>query len=305
MKLTIAMVLILLSAIIYITVHHKGQRNANQPTPSSKATKPNISATTTPKTGAINKLLNEHKKQTIKFYRQEHKNPLGKSISYLGGRPTLPKGIKWPESQHFVAQISLTDLPENNMLPQKGILFFFIDLHENGYEYQNRHTATTVIYSEELPLELSETTIPLKLKDRMQTGQDREGSQQVFTKWPVIFCLSESYNTETLPKAIIDKAFKDGVWDSYFNTVDEKLHTIPTEMKGKIVSGVRKGHQIMGYSPPRVNPIQKGKDDILLLSLFSDNGISFMFGDAGYLQFYINKDDLVARKFYKAWGQVD
>jgi len=54
----------------------------------------------------------------------------------------------------------------------------------------------------------------------------------------------------------------------------------------------------------RTNPIEIGENDVLLLSLFSDHGVNFLFGDLDQMQFYIDKDDLAAHRFDKAWGRA-
>ncbi len=66
------------------------------------------------------------------------------SLSKLGGRPTLPPGIRWPRQHetktplHFLAQIDLSQLPPTPLnsarnslsLPNAGLLFFFADMVE-------------------------------------------------------------------------------------------------------------------------------------------------------------------------------
>ena len=61
--------------------------------------------------------------------------------------------------------------------------------------------------------------------------------------------------------------------------------------------------QLLGNPPRPTNPIDTGGNDVLLLSLFSDYGVNFAFGNLDQMQFYIDKDDLAAHLFDKAWGR--
>lgn len=54
-------------------------------------------------------------------------------------------------------------------------------------------------------------------------------------------------------------------------------------------------HQMLGFGPSDLAP--NNHNDALLLMLRSDDRANFMFGDAGDLCFYIDPDDLKARKF--------
>ena len=46
-------------------------------------------------------------------------------------------------------------------------------------------------------------------------------------------------------------------------------------------------------------------NDVLLLHLESDPAFEFSFGDGGEIEFLIDKDDLEARRFDRAWAILE
>lgn len=74
--------------------------------------------------------------------------------SKIGGCPDLPENIEWPKfydhTQSFIAQINLKDLKKydvENLLPDKGILYFFYDLFSYTKEKDETGKAGTVIFN--------------------------------------------------------------------------------------------------------------------------------------------------------------
>lgn len=99
-------------------------------------------------------------------------------------------------------------------------------------------------------------------------------------------------------RAIIPKAyFEDLYWDH-----------VPS--KGKVSKGqtrvTTRIHQMLGHRVPGGSaPVWDTEDNVVLLQLYSDRAIPFLFGDGGYLQFCIHRDDLAARRFDRAFCLED
>jgi len=55
-------------------------------------------------------------------------------------------------------------------------------------------------------------------------------------------------------------------------------------------------HQMLGF-PRASQEIGEREGEVLLLQLFSDVGVEFMFCDVGEIQFWISAEDLAARRF--------
>ena len=59
-------------------------------------------------------------------------------------------------------------------------------------------------------------------------------------------------------------------------------------------------HQMLGWGREVQDVVHRHQDDVLLLQLDTDYGIRWMWGDCGVTQFWINSDDLAARRFDRA-----
>lgn len=76
-------------------------------------------------------LLDRHQRTAI-LLREPYPPPAPAEAgsSYFGGLPRLPEGFDWPYLDaevplHFLAQIDFSELPGNDLLPDRGVLFFF------------------------------------------------------------------------------------------------------------------------------------------------------------------------------------
>ena len=61
-------------------------------------------------------------------------------------------------------------------------------------------------------------------------------------------------------------------------------------------------HQMLGRAGSSQTARSVETDDVMLLQLISDQGVGFMFGDYGEVEFWISKDDLASRRFGRAWA---
>ena len=85
----------------------------------------------------------------LKFAEDVNDSSLGESK--LNGIPDVPEGFVWPKSgrkaMFFLCQIRLEELPafqERSILPEKGMLYFFVD------QFQNPGIKAKVIYSSDV-----------------------------------------------------------------------------------------------------------------------------------------------------------
>lgn len=77
----------------------------------------------------------------------EKNSDMQKGSSRIGGRPDLPKGMRWPRyggtAMSFLTQINLTDLANydtDGALPRHGLLSFFFDEEYNSLEPSSSHS---------------------------------------------------------------------------------------------------------------------------------------------------------------------
>jgi uncharacterized protein YwqG len=63
-------------------------------------------------------------------------------------------------------------------------------------------------------------------------------------------------------------------------------------------------HQMLGHAPSGQDVRSVDDPSVLLLRLFSDGAVNMEFGATGAAAFWIKPDDLIQRRFDKAWGEV-
>jgi len=62
------------------------------------------------------------------------------------------------------------------------------------------------------------------------------------------------------------------------------------------------GHRFPGPSDPRD---WDSEENVLLLQIYSDDAVPFLFGDMGYLQFVISREDMISGRFDRAFALED
>lgn len=60
-------------------------------------------------------------------------------------------------------------------------------------------------------------------------------------------------------------------------------------------------HQMLGHAPATQQAMPVDSDAICLLQLATDDGVELTFGDVGEAAYWIKSDDLIERRFDKAW----
>jgi hypothetical protein len=63
--------------------------------------------------------------------------------------------------------------------------------------------------------------------------------------------------------------------------------------------------QMLGHAPSAQEARSTGDPTICLLSLPSDRGLGWTFGDAGWATYWIDRKDLIQRNFDKAWAEAE
>jgi hypothetical protein len=87
----------------------------------------------------------------------------------------------------------------------------------------------------------------------------------------------------------------------YMNYLEGEHSLTSSDTTGIEVSAPRRRidarhHQLLGHARASQG-VEVKPDDVLLLHLVSDSGVDFMFCDCGEIQFWINADDLAAKRF--------
>ena len=226
--------------------------------------------------------------------------------SKLGGLPYWPANMAYPEcdgqKMSLLAQINFSEIEENNLLPNEGILQFFIaanSLCTYGVNFKNPtlQESFKIIYhsSIEEPVTID---VP-RLEESENSPLHIEVALNIEPALSFININDPEFNN--IYKSVETELFhNDNPCEifQFFNNeemcaIEQALMFSPTP-----------GHQITGWpkfveGDPR-NEEQQEQFNTLLLQLgsqFTDNGELLMWGDMGIAQFFIPQEGLIQCDF--------
>lgn len=251
-------------------------------------------------------------------------NELGKTK--LGGCPDLSKNTSWAKSKFysnhlsFLGQINLEEikeLDENNLLPQKGMLYFFFNL-DSGDD-------GIVLFSTDVD-ELEKAVPPEEFKEvkksflnRILTGKSKkrilkESTVEIYKEYE--FPSWNSLRLERIQKitgteinpidafehGIIEDSFEDGETETTSN------HHLLGNYKG-IQNEYHElefiNFEITNFENLTISQIEEALKWKLLFQISSDNIIDLNYGDCGRILFFIHEDDLKSQNFENIKISVD
>ena len=232
--------------------------------------------------------------------------PSAQPVTRLGGRPNLPKEIRWPVWQDgfplsFIAQLDLATLPplRGLPLPKTGSLFFFYDAETQPWGFDPKERACAqVIYS------------PSPLTENSPRAPHRDLDEEVRFQGSAL-SVSPETSLPNLGTGILGefKATREE-FDAYFKLIDPLSHPVhrigghadqiqgDLGLNAQLVSnGIYCGDG-GGYEQGRKLGLLDGAADWrLLLQIDSEDRAGMMWGDGGRIYFMIHKDDLRRRQF--------
>ena len=267
--------------------------------------------------------LRQVARQEIKITFGQTDEPLPVGSSRIGGRPDVPSDFVWPTYEgssydvelkcrplSFLAQINLRDVAawdEEHLLPTEGILSFFYELEtmQWGFDPKDEGSARVFWFPD------SETLSPADFPDDME--QDF-----ILPELP-IYCTPQV----SLPDYWCMKLPDEVTWDDYYAccaTCDYTEAEDVTKLLGhpnviqnpmeekceRVTRGYRCGNPEDYQKVPEAE-----KEDIsakasewrLLFQMgtVETDDYELMFGDAGYIYFWIRREDLLNRRFDRIW----
>ena len=235
-----------------------------------------------------------HSEPTVFLVRErpDHR----RSRSQLGGLPALPDGLHWPEiggeALHFVASLDLEEIPRppsSGLLPEAGTLFFFAGLADRWrprvlYSAQPGRQKTRIPQT----LPAVSTSLQRGLRDVGQTDLrllPEFGLRAVVAPAPT--------TPDRLPADVdyklVNQASRQA--DAAFHAAHDGTET----------SVCRSGyHHHMTGGPKSYAPNPTQGTGVKLLQIDTDYDAGLVWGDVGKLEFWIDPDDLRARRFEAA-----
>jgi uncharacterized protein YwqG len=251
----------------------------------------------------VNQQIHDNTLESIRI-DPEPAEASGLKSSKFGGYPWWPSNLDYPLDRkgkplRLLAQINLSELPANNLLPTDGPLQFFIaDQGNLGLEYENKiRTLSDII---DAPTEYrvfchQDTTSP---------SVDTKSTFPITAKSTFPFTGEYSLNFHPNKSRVnpMDYRFDEIIKNS------EKLHeaTLERVFETFDTSGCKLG----GYANfTQEDPRTLIKDEqwVLLFQMdtYSKNGVDIMWGDAGVANFFIRPTDLKNEVFSKVWFNWD
>ncbi len=272
-------------------------------------------------------------KNEIRIAYEKATEPLPLGASKIGGKPHLPKGFEWcyfeGESYDgewdnrplaFLMQINLADVKDydtEHLLPEKGMLYFFYDLISQcwGFDPSDKGCAR-VFYYDINATDLVETDFPAFPEN------ESDYMSHDFPECKLTFSAEQSVPSCEEFRMLAGLGYKDFDWDAYEEAVralgcDPEIEestkllgwanliqgVISTECE-KIARGLDCGHGPLALSDEEKADIREKAGEWLLLcqiDTITTDEAEWMWGDCGYLYFYIRKEDLKNRNFDDIW----
>ena len=283
----------------------------------------------------LEEVISELSKQEIRLSYSKTEEALPVGSSKLGGQPDLPAEFLWPEFEGkdyrddsvklrplaFLAQINLKDVAtydQEGLLPKTGLLSFFYEVTSMpwGFDIADRGCAKVCYFPDTTTLR----STPLH-KELEEDGILPECAVSFSSH--ISLPAYESFAELDVTKQLGDEVFGD--WDAYDEYCGE-LGCEPDEMGDRakllgypdLIQGpmeeecemIARGHYTgdsEGYAKvseeEKEDIKRKAKDWRLLFQMgtVSTEGYELMFGDCGYIYFWIRKEDLLAHRFDRIW----
>ena len=238
---------------------------------------------------------------------QKSDKQVGLNVSRVGGKPAVPKGFVWPrysgESLHdgetkdrplsFLAQINLKDVPfsdEDKTVPRKGILSFFYEMETMTWGmYPGDRGSAQVFYFQD-DSALMEADCPEDLAKEYLFP----AFEVSFTRRISIPCAEDYDEMPDLDYDIYDECRTELGYDCEEESGITKLFGYPDIIQNSMRDELRTVSRWLGVQPD---------DEWVLLFQMGSVGENFeiMFGDDGYLYFWIRKEDLRDLRFDRIW----
>jgi len=233
-------------------------------------------------------------------------------VSKIGGLPNLPDPSLWPKykgkSLSFIAQIKLQELPKdlpNDMLPSKGMLYFFYDAEQSTWGYDPKDKGSwRVIYIEDVPDALATVGCPADIPEesrfkelpvQLQDDVSIPDTAEILSN----FSLSDKQVDEVCE--IYDQfAERRSPWHQLLGHPDPIQGDMKLECQ--LVSHGLYCGDATGYNDPKAKGLTPGASQWrLLLQIDTDEPTGMMWGDGGRLYFWITEDDLRKKRFENVW----
>lgn len=254
-------------------------------------------------------------RQGIRLSKKEVETYNETCLSRIGGDPDLPADVEWPVNSDgtpmtFLAQLRLNELVPYDiaaLLPAKGMLYFFVGVDEPAYGIEHK----VIFLPEEKLQEAKRYHSPeaTTLEDefigyRVSARSTMEPPNYGYVDYDIIEDDEHDYelyeelcfelndeNSSDLAKMFGYPSTQHGdcEYEAALHLLTGQKYNYSMESALKTITDHFKGDSDRAK--------QEVQDTLLLLALDSDQDVGFCWWDAGELQFFIRKEDLLAGNF--------
>lgn len=258
--------------------------------------------------------------------------------SRFGGFPDLPEDMQWPQTKDgewmtLLAQLNLAQLSaeiesgntsgtdiHRSLLPKKGMLYFFAGVDEPAYDVEHR-----VLYWPH------EDASRLTYREPEQTTVLEEEAEMNFRPFKVHAHAGVEFPNYAYSQVeeLEDEAITEDTYDKYLGMTEE-MNDDPQGSIGKTLGYPAEQHgdaefeavmfrdigqytyrpaddrkRLVKYYDGDEQRVDQEIDDMLmLLEIDSDDPIGFMWWDAGYIHFFISRQDLLELNFDRTYCSI-
>ncbi len=255
--------------------------------------------------------------------------PLG--TSKIGGKPHLPADFVWPFYENeveeedyplsFIAQINLAEVSaydKEHLLPESGLLCFFYDILSQPWGFDPADAGCARVYYFDLPAaELVETDLPADLPDDARVSLQRLSfkSKPELPSYEELFDLTDmeqfgkDFNWEVYTDAArgllgLEKDSDEAVGDGckLLGYADVMQNSMLMEI-AMVTAGNYCGNADVyrQRTDEEMEALIRAAQEWILLAQFDSLSDEILFGDCGFIYFYIRKEDLAAGRFDRVW----
>ncbi|KOP68269.1 hypothetical protein AMS62_25705 [Bacillus sp. FJAT-18019] len=259
--------------------------------------------------------LKKSVRQGIRLSKKEIESYNEIGSSRIGGDPDLPTMIEWPVDSDgtpmtFLAQLGLRELvphEASELLPAKGMLYFFVGVDEPAYGIEHKviylsedklQEANRYHSPEVTALEGEFTGYRVSARSTMEPPnygyvdyeivEDDEHDYELYEEL-CFKLIDENSNDLAVMFGYPSTQHGDCEYEAALNLLTGQQYNYSMESAMEKITDHFKGNADRAK--------QEVQDTLLLLALDSDQDVRFCWWDAGELQFYIRKEDLLAGNF--------
>lgn len=268
---------------------------------------------------SLKEIIQSLQKNEIRINLNTHSAVKTASSSKIGGKPYLPKTFSWPvftsyednitRPLSFICQINLKDLEKydiEGLLPKNGMLYFFYECESCFWGFNPKDNGAAKVYYYDDLTNFEEIDIPTSLEKHNIVPEISISFEN-----KVAYPQYEEFYIHT--KLGYDFEEYDLILENLGIDLDEEdinkllgyANILQNEMLTECESvsrGINVGDSKIDENTTEIvykDIENKANQWVLLFQIgtISKGGFEMMFGDCGYLYFYVKKEDLINKNF--------